>query len=46
LGLPLPRTVGRVFDQPIEIDDGGGGTIETAHSDHYGVQVTLSREQP
>jgi endonuclease/exonuclease/phosphatase family metal-dependent hydrolase len=41
----LPRTVARVLDQPIEIE-AGGGSVLTAHSDHYGVQVTLSRARP
>jgi len=41
----LPRSVARIFDQPIEIEV-GGSTLETAHSDHYGVQVTLSRARP
>jgi endonuclease/exonuclease/phosphatase family metal-dependent hydrolase len=45
LSASLARTVGRVLDQPIEVE-AGGSTIETAHSDHYGVQVTLSRERP
>jgi endonuclease/exonuclease/phosphatase family metal-dependent hydrolase len=46
-GLPTAtvRSVARVFDQPIEIES-LGSTIETAHSDHYGVQVTVSRAQP
>jgi endonuclease/exonuclease/phosphatase family metal-dependent hydrolase len=46
-GLPsaIPRSATRFFDQPIEIES-LGNTIETAHSDHYGVQVTLSRAQP
>lgn len=42
---PLAQTAARIFDQPIEIEV-GGTTLETAHSDHYGVQVTLSRGQP
>jgi endonuclease/exonuclease/phosphatase family metal-dependent hydrolase len=46
-GLPsaTPRSASRVLDEPIEIE-AGGSAVETAHSDHYGVQVTLSRALP
>lgn len=45
-GLPgdTPRSATRIFDQPIEVEV-GGSSVQTAHSDHYGVQVTLSRGQ-
>ena len=45
LASPTPRSATRVFDQPIQIEV-GGSTLESAHSDHYGVQVTLTRAQP
>jgi endonuclease/exonuclease/phosphatase family metal-dependent hydrolase len=45
LPTPTPRSGTRIFDQPIELES-LGSSIETAHSDHYGVQVTLSRAQP
>jgi endonuclease/exonuclease/phosphatase family metal-dependent hydrolase len=45
LASGTPRSASRVLDQPIEIE-AGGSSVETAHSDHYGVQVTLSRARP
>jgi endonuclease/exonuclease/phosphatase family metal-dependent hydrolase len=34
------RTAARILDQLIEVD-AGGTSVETAHSDHYGVQVSI-----
>jgi endonuclease/exonuclease/phosphatase family metal-dependent hydrolase len=40
LGSDAARTGTRILDQLIEIDV-GGTPIQTAHSDHYGIQVTV-----
>jgi endonuclease/exonuclease/phosphatase family metal-dependent hydrolase len=39
------RAAGRVLDELIEIDV-AGSPVQTAHSDHYGIRVTLASDRP
>lgn len=40
LSADSPRTASRILDQLIEIE-AGGAALQTAYSDHYGVQVSV-----